>query len=97
MRSYYSDYVNHCLRFYARHPEPTFKSVIDRQNWKCCQTVFDRFSESDRDIFYFVYNEGGTIAENVFDVSARTGIKQQTVWKLISELERQVAKERGLI
>ena len=33
-RTFYSEYVNHCLRFYARHDRPKFHSEADKHN--CC-------------------------------------------------------------
>ena len=33
MKTYYSDFVNHCLRFYARYPEAKFKSDTEKKNW----------------------------------------------------------------
>ena len=29
-RTFYSEYVNHCLRFYARHDRPKFHSEADK-------------------------------------------------------------------
>ena len=44
-----------------------------------------------------VYREGDTIPDNVYKVSVDRNIKQDTIWKLINELERKVAKRRNLI
>ena len=29
MRTFYSEYVQHCMRFYARHANPKFRSDAD--------------------------------------------------------------------
>lgn len=97
MRAFYSDYVNHCLRFYARHSRPIFHSEADKKNWNACDSALKSFSDSDRDILLTIYIEGDTIPDNVYQMAKSKGIKQDTIWKLISELERKVAKRRGLI
>lgn len=97
MRAFYSDYVNHCLRFYARHSRPIFHSEADKKNWNACDNALKSFSDSDRDILLTIYIEGDTIPDNIYQMAKSKGIKQDTIWKLISELERKVAKRRGLI
>lgn len=96
-RAFYSEYVNHCLRFYARHPNPKFKSDVDKHNWVACDNALKGFSDSDRELLMEVYREGGTIPDNVYHTAKARGIKQETIWKLVGELERKVAKRRGLL
>lgn len=97
MRAFYSDYVNHCLRFYARHSRPIFHSEADKKNWNACDSALKSFTDSDRDMLLSIYAEGDTIPDNVYQMAKSKGIKQDTIWKLISELERKVAKRRGII
>lgn len=97
MRTFYSDYVNHCLRFYARHPQPTFKSDADKKNWISCDNAFKTFKDNEREMLITIYREGDTIPDNVYQMSKKLDLKQDTIWKLITELERKVAKKRGLI
>lgn len=97
MKAYYSDYIQHCMRFYARNPRPKFHSDADKQNWYACENVLRGFTDSERDILLFVYREGDTIPDNVYRVSVNRNIKQGTIWKLINELERKIAKRRSLI
>lgn len=96
-RAFYSEYVNHCLRFYARHPNPKFKSTADKNNWAACDSAFKSFSDNDREMLLTIYREGDTIPDNVYQMAKSKGIKQDSVWKLINELERKVAKRRGLL
>lgn len=96
-RCFYSDYVNHCLRFYARHPKPEFKSEADKLNWSACETAIKSFAPGDREMLLTIYREGDTIPDNVYQMSKSRGIKQDGIWKLIGELERKVAKRRGLL
>lgn len=97
MRTFYSEYVQHCMRFYARHSNPKFKSDADKQNWKACDSALNGFSDNERDILLTIYREGDTIPDNIYKMCAERNIKQDIVWKLVNELERKVAKRRNLI
>lgn len=97
MRTFYSDYIQHCMRFYARHPHPKFRSDADKQNWYACENALKSFSDSDREILLFIYREGDTISDNVCRVSVDKNIKQDSIWALIDDLGRKIAKRRGLI
>lgn len=97
MRTFYSEYVQHCMRFYARHSNPKFKSDADKQNWKACDSALNGFSDNERDILLTIYREGDTIPDNIYKMCAERNIKQDIVWELVNELEREVAKRRNLI
>lgn len=97
MRTYYSDYVQHCMRFYARHPNPKFNSDAEKQNWNACDSALKRFDNSERDILLTVYREGDTLADNIYNYSVEHGINQDKVWKLLNKLEKMIAKRRGLL
>lgn len=96
-RTFYSEFVNHCLRFYVRHHHPVFHNEPDKKNWNACDFAIKTFSDSDRAMLTAVYSEGDTIADNVYQIAKKNGIKQDSLWKLIGELERKVAKRRGLL
>lgn len=97
MKTFYSDYVQHCMRFYTRHPNPKFKTNSDKQNWASCDVVFKTYSDKEQKIFMFIYGGGDTISDNVYQLSKNMKIKQETIWKLINDLERKIAKKRNLI
>lgn len=97
MRTFYSEYVQHCMRFYVRHPSPKFRSDADKQNWKACESALDGFTDKEQALLIAVYTENDTIPDNVYKVSTEYNVKQDTLWKLINELERRVAKRRNLI
>lgn len=98
MRTFYSEYVNHCLRFYSRYPKPNhFRSEADKKNWQACDNALKGFSDADRDMLITIYREGDTIPDNVYQMAKKLNIEQDNIWKLITELERKVAKRRGLI
>ena len=97
MRAFYSEYVNHCLRFYTRHPRPIFHSEADKKNWNACENALKGYNDYEKAMLMIIYSEGDTIADNVYQLAKARNIKQDTIWKLVNELERKVAKRRGLI
>lgn len=97
MRTFYSEYVQHCMRFYARYPQPRFRTNADKLNWNACHDALKGFKPSEVDILTTVYRGGDTIPDNIYKVSVDRGIKQDIVWKLVNRLERKIAKRRNLI
>jgi uncharacterized membrane protein len=97
MKTFYSDYVNHCLRFYSRHSDPEFRSEADKSNWNACKEALEEFNDKDREILTTIFREGDTIPDNVYQMAKKLNTKQDGIWRLVSDLERKVAKKRGLI
>ena len=97
-RPFYSEYVRHCARFYARNTEkPRFNTEVDKNNWYACDRVLDNYSEQDRTIIIQVYAMRDTIADNVFWVAQTYNLDQVVIWDKLKEFERRVAKKRGLL
>lgn len=96
-RSFYSEYVNHCMRFYARHPKAKFHSEADKHNWAACEDALNTFSDSDRETLLTIYREGDTIPDNIYQMAKSKGVSQDGIWKLVNELERKITKRRGLL
>lgn len=97
-RNFYSAYIEHCMRFYARYSKPNhFRHDADRKNWLACDNALKDFSAEDRERLLTIYREGDTIPDNVYHLSKKEKVNQDTIWKLLGDLERKVAKRRGLI
>lgn len=97
-RPFYSEYVRHCMRFYARNTnKPRFNTEVDKNNWYACQKAMERYTDRDRDILTKVYALYDTIADNVYEVAVAYAIDQNDIWNLIKDLERSVARKRGLL
>ena len=96
-RAFYSEYVNHCLRFYARHQNPKFKSEADKKNWECTDKVIQSFSEDEQAMILEIYMDNETVPNKVYELAQTKNVKQDTIWKLINDVERKVAKRRGLL
>lgn len=98
MGSYYSPYVNHCIRFYAKYPDSIrFNSEADKLNHKAVKLSLKGFSDNEVNAILSVYSSHGNIESNVYNVAKNLGIKQKSFWKIICDFERKVASKRGLI
>ena len=97
MKTYYDDYVHHCMRFFARNPQPTFQSEVDRLNWTACQDVLGRLVPTEQEILLSVYREKDTLADNIFRVSKRLCVSQDKIWMMVKQNARAVAKRIKLI
>lgn len=97
-RPFYSDYVRHALRFYSRNlTRVVFKSEVDRNNWNACESVIREHSVKERDILVMVYGGFDTLSDNVYETAKKYGINQNIIWDLMKDVERDIAKRRGLI
>ena len=97
MKYYYSDYVTHMLRYYARHNKKYSDNEISKLNWSACDTVLKTLPTKDRSILMEVYWEKGTLADNIYQVSRQNGLPQNTIWALVRSVEAKIAKARGLM
>lgn len=102
IRPYYTEYVNHMLRYYTRHTpkeviKMKFKSETDRKNWLAVNRVLHQLPERDRDIIFTVFGRGDTVADNIYELSKEMCIRQDTIWNLVSRVSYKIAKERKLI
>ena len=97
-KPYYSDYVRHCLRFYTRNLDLAhFKSEADKSNWLACASVLKTYEEKDRTILIEIYSGYDTLADNVYEVSKKHNVNQAPLWDMMKELERKIARKRGLM
>lgn len=103
MRTYFSEFVGHCARYYARSvvnapsAQPRFKTEAEKRNWLACSTAIKGFSEQEQDIILTVYSEGDTLPDNIYQLSKKRSMNQDVIWKLVTDFERKVAKRRGLL
>lgn len=98
MNKFYTDYARHCLRFYTRNLNASrFKSEVDKRNWLACVSAFKAYSERDRNILVSVYSNFDTLADNVYEAAKKYNINQALIWDMMKDIERKIAKKRGLI
>ena len=98
-RAFYSDYVKHMMRFYARtfNIQPTFKTEVDKTNWHTCRTVIEHYNPIEQTIFISVYGGFDTLADEVYRASKEHSLNQSVIWDMMKDFERRIAKRRGLI
>ena len=98
-RPFYSEYVRHCMRYYARNhiDKPRFKTEVDKNNWYSCNRAIEPYSDRDKDILLRVYGLYDTLADNVYEVAKIYNIDQNIIWDMLKDFERSIAKKRGLI
>lgn len=102
-KRFYTDYVNHMLRFYARNVQSgnvvrlKFRSEVDKLNWRSVNRVLHSLPERDKDIIIEVFGRGDTLADNIYEVSKELAINQDIVWTLVSKVTNKIAKDRRLI
>ena len=98
-RCYYTDYVNHAIRFYLSTPERldmTGKRKADMENWIAVQSVFHFMKPEDKQVLTEVYKAHHRITEGVRIYCEKTGVDTQKVWNLITKVSAMIAKRRGL-
>ncbi len=98
MKSYYSEYASHCLRFYCRNlTMPENLSLADRRNWEAAHRALQATTEEKRDILIRLYKSPDFIGDAIRDLSFKTGYPKDLLWQIVTQAERGVADERGLI
>ena len=85
------------MRYYVRYPDPAFKTTAEMKNWRACNSVFKQLAPDERELLETVYQGNGTIDSNVREAAMTRGIKQAKIWALIGDVERRIAKHRGLL
>ena len=102
-RCYYSDYVNHAIRFYLSTPEGLKvegKKKADVSNWMAVQSVFYSLPDADRELLTAVYNRHYRLSEAVRLYCLENKIDEKAegdLWTLIAKTGAVIARRRGLI
>ena len=98
-KPFYSEYVKHALRFYSRNSmeKPIFKSEADKNNWMSCHIVISLYPPSLQKIFIEVYSGFDTLPDEVYNASKKHDVDQTLIWDSMKDLERKIAKRRGLM
>lgn len=97
-RPFYTEYVRHCMRFYARNTnKPRFNTEVDKNNWYACHRAIEPYSDREKEIIINIFNMRDTLADNVYEVAVTYNLDQNDIWDMLKELERNIAKKRGLL
>ena len=99
-RCYYTDYVNHMVRFYLSTPDSLQmdgKRKADIENWLAVQYVWHRLSLDDKNILEQIYKAHFRLSEGVRMYCTNTAADEQKIWVLITKTSAAIAKRRGLV
>ena len=96
-KNFFNDYVRHCLKFYAKYPNPKFHSDVDKKNWIACDRALKSFTDEEKEIVLSIYKNGNTIPDSVYQLSLSKKISQDEILDLLEKVKFKVAKCRGLI
>ena len=98
-RCYYTDYVNHMIRFYLTCPEKVQldgKRRADIENWVAVQSVFHGLPENCRNLVITIYRKNFNLPKAVEQYCSETGADPDQVWMTITKVTSVIAKRRGL-
>ena len=98
-RCYYTDFVNHMIRFYLSTPETLKmdgKRKADIDNWLAVQEVWHKIGADDRTILEMIYSLHYRVPEGVRMYCDKTGTDPYKIWVLITKVSAAIAKRRGL-
>jgi hypothetical protein len=99
-RCYYTDYVNHAIRFYLSTPETLQvegKRKADMENWMAVQSVFHFLTDEQKQVLTQVYRLHHRLPEGVRMYCEKTGTDEKKVWILVTKVNSAIAKRRGLV
>ena len=99
-RCYYSDYVNHAIRFYLTTPDTlqtAGKHRADVLNWMAVQAVWHSLPDKDREVLTEVYRTHHRLSEAVEIYCEKTGADEDALWVLIARVGATIAHRRELI
>ena len=99
-RCYYTEYVNHMIRFYITCPDSLMtggKRGADIANWIAVQDVLHSMEEADRDKVLAVYRTHYNLPKAVDLYCQKTGEEKKTVWILLTRTASKIAHRRGLV
>lgn len=101
MKQHYTEFVRHCLRFYVSTLDvgscPKFNSEVEKNNWVACHQAVKNIDSPTMEIIEEIYRPGDTVPDKVYQLARERRIQQGSIWNIITTLERNVAKKRGLL
>ena len=99
-RCYYTDYVNHAVRFYLSCPEvvtTTGKRKADIENWMAVQAVYHCLKDEEKQVLTDIYKAHHRLSEGVRIYCEKTGANERRTWIFLTKFAAAVARRRGLV
>ena len=97
-KCYYTDYVNHMIRFYLSTPngldlQKKQYSQSSIENWSAVQLVFHRMGTDDKEIVKAVFGCGHYLPKAVDDYCNKTGMDSDAVWKVLTRVNAKIDRK----
>ena len=99
-RCYYTDFVNHCIRFFLSTPDRLQmdgKKKSDIDNWLAVQYVWNRLPDESKKVLTMVYSLNYRLQEGVRMYCEKEGADENETWVTVTKFAASVAKSRGLV
>ena len=102
-KEHYTDYVKHALRYYIRTTQknpsekPHFRTNADRANGNASEAAMNDYDSFEQRMFYALYGGKDALPYAVNQYAMRFSMDADRIWRMITDLERNVARRRGLI
>ena len=99
-RCYYTDYVNHMIRFYLSTPETLKmdgKRKADIDNWIAVQDVWRKLHDDEKRVLITIFGLHHRVSEGVRLYCEQTGADDRKTWTLVTKTCASIAKRRGLV
>ena len=104
-RCYYTDYVNHAVRFYLSCPDTlntAGKRKADLLNWMAVQSVFYRLKDDDKAMIKETFLAHHRLTEGVRMYCNKRGYEKGSkeeiaLWVRITKISAAIARQRGLV
>jgi len=97
MRKYYSDFVAHCTRYYfSTEVTPTPQMRVEYNNYIAVANVLNGYDLPTQQTIRQLYT-ADCMSDEANKIAVKLSLKPQNIWYIVSQFERSVAKERGLI
>lgn len=99
-RCYYTEYVNHMIRFYMTTPETLSmdgKRNADIANWLAVQDVMRNIKPEDKEKVLRIYSLDFRLPKAVDMYCEETGADKTDVWRVLTKVLSLIARKRGLV
>lgn len=99
-RCYYTDYVNHMIRFFLSTPDKLDmegKRKADLDNWLAVQAVWYKLPDENKQVLKTIFDLHHRVSEGVRMYCEQTGADEYRTWVLVTKTSAAIARRRGLI
>jgi hypothetical protein len=99
-RCYYTDYVNHAIRFFLSTPgslQTEGKRKADIDNWVSVQAIYHCLTDADKEKLTTIFKLHYRLPEGVRLYCESNNADPYDTWVFITKVSAAIAKRRGLV